>query len=103
MFYRLFNSVLTNGKILSNAVKETTDNRGTKIEFDSFDRIKNLKNNAVLLSRWKVFQTKFSIELSFEDAIDFLEVFMSDILYAIALERKFEGNWQSKNQIWKFE
>ena len=91
------------GKTLYTAVKETTDNRGTKIESDSFDRIKNLKNNAVFLGRWKVFQRKFSIELSFEDAIDCLEVFMSDILHAIALEHKFEGMWQSKNQMWEFK
>ncbi len=90
-----------NGKILFNAVKETTDNRGTKIESDSFDRIKNLKNNDVLLGRWKVFQKKFSIDLSFEDAIDFLEVFMSDIFHAIASSDDFDGKWQSKDCSWE--
>lgn len=88
------------GKTLYKAVKETTSNRGTKIESDSFDRIKNLKNNNVLLGRWEIFQKKFTIYLSFEDAIDFLEVFMSDILHAIASSDEFDGKWHSKDCSW---
>ncbi len=90
------------GKPLYTAVKETTDNRGTRIEQDSFDRIKNLKNNAVFLNRWHVFQKKFNIDVSFELVIDFLEVFISGILYAIASGNEFEGEWKSKSQSWSY-
>lgn len=88
------------GKTLYTAIKETTYNRGTKIESDSFTRINNLKDNEVIISRWKVFQKKFAIELSFEDAIGFLEVFISDMLNTIALDNEFEGKWKSKSHSW---
>lgn len=88
------------GKTLCKAVRETADNRGTKIEPDSFTRIKNIKNSEMFINRWEIFQKKFAIDLSFEEAIDFLEVFISDILNAIALGNEFEGKWESKSHSW---
>ncbi len=88
------------GKTLCIAVRETADNRGTKIEPDSFTRIKNIKNSEMFINGWEIFQKKFAIDLSFEEAIDFLEVFISDILHAIALGNEFEGKWESKSHSW---
>lgn len=89
------------GEILFNAIKDTVHNRGRVLEMDSFDRIENLKNNDVLLKRWSTFQKKFSIDLSFEESIEFLDVFLREILYTIVSDSEFNGEWNSKEQSWK--
>ena len=89
------------GEVLFNAIKDTVHNRGTVLELDSFDRIDNLRNNEVLLRRWSAFQKKFLIELSFEEAIKFLDGFIREILYTIASGNEFNGEWNSKEQSWQ--
>lgn len=89
------------GEVLLSAIRDTVHNRGTVLEIDSFDRIDNLRNNEVILKRWSAFQKKFSIDLSFEEAIEFLDVFLRDILYAIASDSEFSRVWVSKEQRWQ--
>lgn len=98
--YYLATSFDFNGATLHRAIKDTVDNRGTVIEIDSFDRIGNLKDNVVLLKRWSIFQKKFSIDLSFDDAILFLDNFLRGLFLAIAKESEFTGEWDSKEQSW---
>jgi len=99
--YYIGSSFDFNGEILFNAIKDTVHNRGTILEMDSFDRIDSLRNNEVILKRWSAFQKKFSIDLSFEEAIEFLDVFLRDILYAIASDSEFSRVWVSKEQRWQ--
>ena len=101
------NYYLEHGKCLRRTVrkfgypsKPTLDKWILELAPDSFACIKNIKNSEMFINRWEVFQKKFAINLAFEEAIDFLEVFMSDILHAIALGNEFEGKCQSKSHSW---
>lgn len=88
------------GTVLHKAIKDTIENRGTILELDSFDRIENLKNDEVLLKRWSAFQKKFTIELSFEESILFLDKFLRVLLREIVDGNAFSGQWDSKKQSW---
>ncbi len=98
--YYLASTFDFNGETLYEAIKSTVKNRGTVLYVDTFERIGSLKNSDIVLKRWSIFQKKYAIELSFDDAILFLEKFLKELLLAIANGNQYTGNWKSKEQRW---
>ncbi len=89
------------GPILLKAVKNTLTNRGTIIEYDTIERIKNLKNNEIFYRRWNMYTKKMKISLEFEECVKVIENLYKTLFECILDDKKFEKHWYSSDCCWK--
>lgn len=89
------------GDTLSNAIRRTIDNRGTRYENDSFERIVSLIENEVLLSRWGVFKRKQNIPIEFVKVMEVLDLFLRDVAESKLNGEQFKKMWNPDELLWK--
>ncbi len=89
------------GTQLFQAISETLKNRGTTYDSDSFDRIMNLKNNAVIQNRWQSFLRKQKLEqFEFEEVLNDLQIFLQEITDNLINEKSVDKKWDPKEFKW---
>lgn len=89
------------GTQLFQAISETLKNRGTTYDSDSFDRIMNLKNNAVIKIRWQSFLRKQKLEqFEFEEVLKDLQIFLQEITDNLINEKSIDKKWDPKEFKW---
>ncbi len=89
------------GTQLFQAISETLKNRGTTYDSDSFDRIMNLKNNAVIKIRWQSFLRKQKLEqFEFEEVLNDLQIFLQEITDNLIDEKNIDKKWDPKEFKW---
>ena len=89
------------GRRLQEAIVRTLTQRGTVYEKESFERIREFKNNASMVRLWSNFQsgTKKD-EADFEVVIDRLDKFIEPIFHAINMEEEWFCIWDSFLHKW---
>lgn len=86
---------------LFQAISETLKNRGTTYDSDSFDRIMNLKNNAVIQKRWQSFLRKQKLgQFEFEEVLNDLQIFLQVISDNLIDEKNIDKKWDPKEFKW---
>jgi predicted nucleotidyltransferase component of viral defense system len=89
------------GTQLFQAISETLKNRGTTYDSDSFDRIMNLKNNAVIKIRWQSFLRKQKLEqFEFGEVLNDLQIFLQEITDNLINEKSIDKKWDPKEFKW---
>lgn len=89
------------GTQLFQAISETLKNRGTTYDSDSFDRIMNLKNNAVIKIRWQSFLRKQKLEqFEFEEVLNDLQIFLQEITDNLINQKSIDKKWDPKEFKW---
>ncbi len=89
------------GTQLFQAISETLKNRGTSYDCDSFERIMNLKNNAVIKNRWQSFLRKQKLEqFEFEEVLHDLQIFLQEITDNLINEKSIDKKWDPKEFKW---
>jgi predicted nucleotidyltransferase component of viral defense system len=89
------------GTQLFQAISETLKNRGTSYDCDSFERIMNLKNNAVIKNRWQSFLRKQKLEqFEFEEVLNDLQIFLQEITDNLINEKSIDKKWDPKEFKW---
>ena len=85
---------------LSTAIKDTFLNRGTVIEDDSFDRIKGLAKNSMILARWDAYKRKMKIALEIEECIGIGAKLLNPVIDSLLNDELMDGRWNAYNQKW---
>ena len=89
------------GRKLQEAIFRTLEYRGTIYESDSFERIRDFKNNTSLLKLWDNYQSGTREEKpDFNVVIDRLEKFLEPIFHAVIMEEEWFCIWDSSVQKW---
>lgn len=89
------------GRKLQEAVFRTLEHRGTIYESDSFERIKDFKNNTSMMKLWNNYQSGMREEKpNFDVVIDRLEKFLEPIFHAVIMEGEWFSIWDSSVQEW---
>ena len=89
------------GRKLQEAIFRTLEYRGTIYESDSFERIRDFKNNTSLLKRWDNDQSGTREDKpDFNVVIDRLEKFLEPIFHAVIMEEEWFCIWDSSVQKW---
>ena len=86
---------------LQEAIFRTLEYRGTIYESDSFERIRDFKNNTSLLKLWDNYQSGTREDKpDFNVVIDRLEKFLEPIFHAVIMEEEWFCIWDSSVQKW---
>ena len=89
------------GGKLQEAIFRTLEYRGTIYESDSFERIRDFKNNTSLLKLWDNYQSGTREDKpDFNVVIDRLEKFLEPIFHAVIMEEEWFCIWDSSVQKW---
>ena len=89
------------GRKLQEAIFRTLEYRGTIYESDSFERIRDFKNNTSLLKLWDNYQNGTREDKpDFNVVIDRLEKFLEPIFHAVIMEEEWFCIWDSSVQKW---
>lgn len=87
------------GRKLQEAIFRTLEYRGTIYESDSFERIRDFKNNTSLLKLWDNYQSGTRGDKpDFNVVIDRLEKFLEPIFHAVIMEEEWFCIWDSSVQ-----
>lgn len=88
-------------KIMGSALKETFNNRGTKLTLERYLRFENLMNDPLISKRWLNFTRNIKgQELSFHEVISSISIFLKPITKSIINEEESLLKWNSKDQQW---
>lgn len=89
------------GRKLQEAIFRTLEYRGTIYESDSFERIRDFKNNTSLLKLWDNYQSGTREDKpDFNVVIDRLEKFLEPIFHAVIMEEEWFCIWDSSVKKW---
>ena len=89
------------GRKLQEAIFRTLEYRGTIYESDSFERIRDFKNNTSVLKLWDNYQSGTREDKpDFNVVIDRLEKFLEPIFHAVIMEEEWFCIWDSSVQKW---
>mgnify|MGYP000280875026 FL=1 len=89
------------GRKLQEAIFRTLEYRGTIYESDSFERIRDFKNNTSLLKLWDNYQSGTREDKpDFNVVIDRLEKFLEPIFHSVIMEEEWFCIWDSSVQKW---
>jgi len=88
------------GTVLSSAVKDTLNDRGTIFEVDSLDRVVRLAENQTIMIRWHAFCLKMNIDLELSECIDVLKELLIPIVNSLLVGDMYTGIWVLKEVKW---
>ena len=100
--YVWINKTSFEGTILLEAVKETFEHRGTSPEkIVAFEP--GFANDPIRTSRWTAFakKKKISLDVTLEETIRQIEVFISPIMEAIIDQTEFDKRWDPEKRVWE--
>lgn len=88
------------GKILEKAMSSTLDHRSRVLSKDAFSAIYDFRNNHFLLTQWRAFNPAMEKELSFDNALDRLVIFLEPVYQSILLGTEFDKRWNCESKRW---
>lgn len=90
-----------NGEVLSKAIKETLDNRGTVIEADTMKRVKNLGDDKIILTRWIHFKNKMNLSMELSECLMIIEKFIGPIINKLLVGELLTSKWNADKRVWE--
>ncbi len=98
--YYLSNVFDFDGRLLKEAVLETTKHRGRELEEDVFARIGKFDESEFFQIQWSKFEPAVEINLPFSDTLKRLLDFLGPIYIAILRGERFQGQWKCEQKKW---
>ena len=89
------------GEVLSKAIKETLDNRGTVIQADTMERVKNLGDDKIILTRWSHFKNKMNLSMDLSECLVIIEDFIGSIVDKLLREEFLSSKWNPHKRVWE--
>lgn len=84
---------------LQEAVFQTLQRRGTPIERDSLQKVRELASQEEIATRWSRFvRNTLRVEIGFEEVLDLTCAFLEPVFEAIANERELRGTWDPRRR-----
>jgi len=89
------------GQILCNAISKTFKNRNRNYADDCFDHVIEFNVNVAMNEKWVAFMKKANVRnISFEEVIRVINVFLHDITDVAILGNTFTGHWNASGLQW---
>ena len=89
------------GGVLSKAIKETINNRGTVIEADTMERVKNLGDDRIIMTRWSHFKNKMNLSMDLSECLVIIEDFIGPIVDKLLKEEFLSSKWNPDKRVWE--
>lgn len=99
--YYLANKFDFDGKILTEALKRTFENRGHSFTVEQFEQVMGFGDDAAMQKKWKAFVRKIDTKIdSFETVLRTINTFLAEPFTAMIEEKDFIKKWSAANSEW---
>lgn len=98
--YYLANKFDFDGKVLTEALKKTFENRGHAFTVEQFEQVMNFADDSAMQKKWKAFCRKIDTQTDdFNTVLKIIEAFLTEPFTATVRDKEFTGKWSvSKNE-----
>ena len=99
--YYLANKFDFDGKVLSEALKKTFDNRGHRFTVEQFEQVMGFDDDAAMQKEWKAFVRKIDTKTDdYSTVLKTIKTFLTKPFTAAVESREFTDNWTAQNGRW---
>ena len=99
--YYLANKFDFDGKVLSEALKKTFDNRGHRFTVEQFEQVMGFDDDAAMQKEWKAFVRKIETKTDdYSTVLKTIKTFLTKPFTAAVESREFTDNWTAQNGRW---
>ena len=98
--YYLANKFDFDGKVLTEALKKTFENRGHAFTVEQFEQVMCFADDSAMQKKWKAFCRKIDTQTDdFNTVLKIIEAFLTEPFTAAVRDKEFTGKWSvSKNE-----
>ena len=98
--YYLANKFDFDGKVLTEALKKTFENRGHTFTVEQFEQVMSFADDSAMQKKWKAFCRKIDTQTDdFSTVLKIIEAFLTEPFTAAVIDKEFTGKWAvSKNE-----
>ena len=99
--YYLANKFDFDGKVLTEALKKTFENRGHTFTIEQFEQVMHFAGDSAMQKKWKAFVRKIDTKTDdYSTVLKAIKVFLTKPFIAAVESRKFTDNWTAQNGRW---
>ena len=100
--YYLANKFDFDGKVLTEALKKTFENRGHAFTIEQFEQVMAFAENDAMQKKWKAFCRKIDTKTDdFDTVLKTIKEFLIEPFMAVMSEKGFAKKWSGRNNIWR--
>lgn len=90
------------GKILTEALKKTFENRERTFTVGRFERMIGFADDEAMQNKWKSFISKIDIKADdYATVLKTIKTFLTEPFVAVIEEKGFVGKWSAHDNVWK--
>ena len=94
--YYLANKFDFDGKVLTEALKKTFENRGHSFTIEQFEQVMNFDNDEEMQKKWKAFVRKIDIKTDdFSTVLKTIKTFLTEPFTAAVRDKEFTEKWSA--------
>lgn len=99
--YYLANKFDFDGKVLTEALKKTFENRGHSFTIEQFEQVMNFDNDEEMQKKWKAFVRKIDIKTDdFSTVLKTIKTFLTEPFTAAVRDKEFTEKWSAADAGW---
>lgn len=99
--YYLANKFDFDGKVLTEALKKTFENRGHSFTIEQFEQVMNFDNDEEMQKKWKAFVCKIDIKTDdFSTVLKTIKTFLTEPFTAAVRDKEFTEKWSAADAGW---
>lgn len=99
--YYLANKFDFDGKVLTEALKKTFENRGHSFTIEQFEQVMNFDNDEEMQKKWKAFVRKIDIKTDdFSTVLKTIKTFLTEPFTAVVRDKEFTEKWSAADAGW---
>lgn len=99
--YYLANKFDFDGKVLTEALKKTFENRGHIFTIEQFEQVMSFSDDSAMQKKWKVFCRKIDTQTDdFNTVLKIIEAFLTKPFTVAVKGEKFTEKWSAANGEW---
>ena len=99
--YYLANKFDFDGKVLTEALKKTFENRGHSFTIEQFEQVMRFDNDEAMQKKWKAFVRKIGIKTDdYSTVLKTIKVFLTKPFTAAVGGKEFTPKWSANNGEW---
>ena len=99
--YYLANKFDFDGKVLTEALNKTFENRGHAFTIEQFEQVMNFDNDEEMQKKWKAFVRKIDIKTDdFSTVLKTIKTFLTEPFTAVVRDKEFTEKWSAADGEW---
>lgn len=100
--YYLANKFDFDGKILTEALKKTFENRGHTFTVEQFEQVMVFDEDDAMQKKWKAFVRKIDTKTDdYGIVLKTIKEFLTEPFYAVVKNSKYVKQWSAQNNLWQ--